>query len=291
MRDRSRDRLYRLLPDHIRTMDAGEGRPLQALMQILAGELETVERDIDTLYDNWFIETCEDWVVPYLGDLVGARGLREFGKGSLRAYVANTLSYRQGKGTRAILEQVSRDVSGWPIVAVEFFQRLTQSQNVNHIRAGNIATMSLHDADLASQVHGPFESAAHRVEVRSIAKGRGRYNIPHVGLFACRLQAYALSFAFDALSGFRGATTPAAGPGRGCSCSIRSAGRRIFSIAPVRKRASPRTRKKRTCPWPCAVAPWQQICARCEPERQAREFISACGPSSRCVFSTRWFRP
>ncbi len=75
----------------------GEGRPLQALMQILAGELETVERDIDTLYDNWFIETCEDWGCPIWA--ISSARLREFGN-SLRAYVANTLSYRQGKGTR-----------------------------------------------------------------------------------------------------------------------------------------------------------------------------------------------
>ncbi|WP_117190420.1 hypothetical protein [Rhizobium terrae] len=212
MRDRSRERLYRLLPDHLRALDAKEGRPLQALMQILAGELEVVEQDIDILYDNWFIETCEDWVVPYIGDLVGARGLRSFGEGSLRAYVANTLAYRQGKGTRAILEQVGRDVSGWPCVAVEFFKRLIQSQNVNHVRPDNLATMNLRNADLASLVHGPFEAANHNVEVRPIMTGEGRYNIPNVGLFVWRIQSYALSFAFDAQTGRLGGTVPAISP-------------------------------------------------------------------------------
>ena len=32
---------------------------------------------------------------------------------SQRAYVANTLKYRQGKGTSAILEQIARDYTGW----------------------------------------------------------------------------------------------------------------------------------------------------------------------------------
>lgn len=209
MRDRSRDRLYRLLPGHIRALDADEGRPLQALMQILAGELEVVEQDIDTLYDNWFIETCEDWVVPYLGDLVGARALREFGEGSLRAYVANTLAYRQGKGTRAVLEQVARDASGWPCIAVEFFKRLIQNQNVNHVRLDNLATMSLRDADRASLVHGPFENAAHTIEVRPVTTGEGRYNIPNVGLFVWRIQSYALGFPFEAMTGRLGGTIPA----------------------------------------------------------------------------------
>ena len=81
MRDHSLERLYRLLPGHIRAIDAAEGRPLQALMQLFARELEIVEGDTDALYDNWFIETCEDWAVPYIGELVGARALRPFGGG------------------------------------------------------------------------------------------------------------------------------------------------------------------------------------------------------------------
>jgi hypothetical protein len=215
MRDRTLDRLYRLLPGHIRASDADEGRPLQALMQILASELEVVEGDIDTLYDNWFIETCEDWVVPYIGDLVGARPLREFGDGALRAYVANTLSYRQAKGTLAVLEQLGRDVTGWPCIGVEFFRRLIQSQNVNHMRLDNQATMSLRNAgtlrgaDLASLVNGPFEKAAHTVDVRSIQRGEGRYNIPNIGLFVWRIQSYALSYAFDGIGNVLGGTIPA----------------------------------------------------------------------------------
>jgi hypothetical protein len=208
MRDRSLDRIYRLLPEHMRASDAAEGRPLQALMQVLARELEVVESDIDALYDNWFIETCEDWVVPYIGDLVGARALRETGTGSLRAYVANTLSYRQAKGTLATLEQLCRDVTGWPCIGVELFRRLIQNQNVNHARLDNHATMSLRDADAAALVHGPFERAAHSIEVRSVERAEGRYNIPNVGLFVCRIQSYALSFAFDGAGAVLGGSVP-----------------------------------------------------------------------------------
>jgi len=143
MRNSAIDRLYQLLPGYITARDADEGRPLLALMQILTRELELVERDTDQLYDNWFIETCENWAVSYIGDLVGARALREFGEGSLRAYVANTLAYRQAKGTRVILEQLARDVSGWPAVAVEFFSLLQQTRNVNRQKGGVPATMSI----------------------------------------------------------------------------------------------------------------------------------------------------
>ena len=75
MRDISPERIYRLLPGHHQADDHEQGHALRALAVLLAEELEIVEADIDALYENWFIETCEDWVIPYLGDLVGARPL------------------------------------------------------------------------------------------------------------------------------------------------------------------------------------------------------------------------
>jgi hypothetical protein len=197
VRDNSIDRLYRLLPEYLRARDADEGRPLQALMQVLGRELETVESDIDDLYDDWFIETCEDWAVQYIGDLVGARALRDFGQGALRAYVANTLSYRQAKGTLAVTEQLARDVTGWAAVGVEFFRRLAQTQNINRVRLDNLTTVSLRDADAASLTGGPFETATHSIDVRDISRDRGRYNIPNLGLFVWRIQSYDLSFLKD----------------------------------------------------------------------------------------------
>ncbi|TIV30757.1 MAG: hypothetical protein E5V99_16645, partial [Mesorhizobium sp.] len=217
MRNSAIDRLYQLLPGYITARDADEGRPLLALMQILTRELELVERDTDQLYDNWFIETCENWAVSYIGDLVGARALREFGEGSLRAYVANTLAYRQAKGTRVIVEQLARDVSGWPAVAVEFFSLLQQTRYVNRQKGGVPATMSLRDADAATLTGGPFESAAHSVDVRAIGRTSGRYNIPNLGLFVWRLHNNDLPFLTDEREGgYLGGVVPrAAAPGAG----------------------------------------------------------------------------
>jgi len=213
MRNSAIDRLYQLLPGYITARDADEGRPLLALMQILTRELELVERDTDQLYDNWFIETCENWAVSYIGDLVGARALREFGEGSLRAYVANTLAYRQAKGTRVILEQLARDVSGWPAVAVEFFSLLQQTRNVNRQKGGVPATMSLRDADTAALTGGPFERAAHSIDVRAIGRSSGRYNIPNLGLFVWRLHNNDLPFLTDEREGgYLGGVVPRVAP-------------------------------------------------------------------------------
>jgi hypothetical protein len=202
------ERLYNLLPAVYRVRDADQGEPLRALMALLEQELEVVREDIQRLGDNWFIETCDDWVVPYIGDLLGVRGLHGFGRGdfSQRAYVANALAYRRRKGTAPVLEQLARDVTGWPARAVEFFERLSTTQYINHTRLDSLRTPDLRRAGDLELLGGPFERAAHTAEVRRIASGRGRYNIPNLGLFLWRLQSYAVT---------RGAARAAATPADG----------------------------------------------------------------------------
>lgn len=186
------DKLYSLLPAVYRLRDAEAGGALRALVEILAEQTLIVERDIGQLYDNGFIETCDEWVVPYIGDLIGARGLHRVSPQtfSQRAWVANTLGYRRRKGTATMLEQLARDVTGWPSHAVEFFERLATTQHFNHVRLYAPATGSLRSPNRLDLTDGPFDAVAHTGEVRSIAARRGRYNIPNIGLFLWRLQSY-----------------------------------------------------------------------------------------------------
>jgi hypothetical protein len=75
------DRLLRLLPQVVQDSDAFAGRPLQALLRVLGEQLTVVEDDITGLYENWFVETCDEWVLPYIGELVGVRPLPAAGRG------------------------------------------------------------------------------------------------------------------------------------------------------------------------------------------------------------------
>ncbi len=187
--------LYALLPAVYRVRDAEQDSPLRALLSAVEAELRTLEADVEGLYDDWFVETCAEWVVPYIGDLLGARGLLAAGEGpfSQRSRVANTLGYRRGKGTAAVLEQLARDVTGWPARAVELFERLATTQHVNHPRPFALATASLRNADALELLRGPFGSAPHVADVRHVDNRRGRHNIPHVGIFLWRLQSYAVT--------------------------------------------------------------------------------------------------
>src|SRR5450432_1030713 len=103
------DRLYNLLPAVYRIRDSAQSEPLRALLGVIEREYDAVERNIAGLYENWFIETCDEWVIPYIGDLLGVRSVYPASPGtfSARAYVAHTLDYRRKKGTAAMLEQLA----------------------------------------------------------------------------------------------------------------------------------------------------------------------------------------
>jgi hypothetical protein len=191
------ERLYQLLPAVYRLRDAGQGEPLRALLAIIEGELERVEADTAGLYDNWFIETCDEWVVPYIGELLGVRPIRaiESAGVSARAYVANTMAYRRRKGTAVVLEQLARDTTGWPARVVEFFTRLATAQHLNHVRPVPPATPGIRDAaraELAGFARGAFDPFSHTPDVRRAASRGGRHNIPNIGLFLWRLRSYAV---------------------------------------------------------------------------------------------------
>ena len=69
----TKEKIYDLLPSIYRIRDKEQGEPLKALLEIIGEQIELVEQDIEQLYRNWFIETCDEWLVPYIGDLLQAK--------------------------------------------------------------------------------------------------------------------------------------------------------------------------------------------------------------------------
>ncbi len=173
------ERLYARLPVIYRLRDAQQGEPLRALLSLLEEELSLIESDIARLYDNWFIETCDEWAVPYLGDVIGAR-LRH--AVNARAFTANTLGYRRRKGTLATLPALAQDVTGWPAHAVEYQSLVVTSQHINSPRPLGLATTSLHRLDALDRIGTPFEQTQRSVDVRA----RGRFHPEQLGLYVFR---------------------------------------------------------------------------------------------------------
>jgi hypothetical protein len=75
---------------------------------------------------------------------------------------------------------------------VEFFELLSATQYLNHLRPHSLRTPDLRLSNPLEHVDGPFDTAAHTVEIRRIPIRRGRFNIPSVGLYVWRLVAYPL---------------------------------------------------------------------------------------------------
>lgn len=189
------ERIVELLPAIYRLRDAEQGGPLEQYLTVLAEQLAVLEEDLEQLYDDLFIETCAEWVVPYIGDLVGYRTLHDVvpRTRSRRAEVANTIAYRRRKGTACMLEQLARDITGWHARVVEFFELVGWTQYMNHHRPDVVYAPDQRRWEPLERLGTAFETSAHTVSVRRIATDKGRYNVPNIGIFLWRLGAYSVT--------------------------------------------------------------------------------------------------
>lgn len=209
--------LYDLLPAFIRSSDVDQGEPLRALMSVLEMEYQAIESDLDLLYENWFVETCEEWVLPYLGDLLGLRGLTGASPEvfSLRGRVGNAIAQRRRKGTLLGLAGAVRDGTGWAPHVVRYRNRVARSGSIatgderqppgaRNIDLRRLTADSQSSAAVTTALDGPFRGAAHTVAISGMppdeaaaregrSPRRGRLSPLALGIYLWRLQLYPVS--------------------------------------------------------------------------------------------------
>jgi hypothetical protein len=207
----SLDRLFKLLPTVYQLRDADNSWQLRALLQVMSQQANAIEADIAQLYENWFIETCQEWVVPYVGDLIAYRPGRAgidapgpvTGEEELREKfviprreVASTIRFRRRKGTLAVLAELSQAVAGWPARAVEFYKLLLVNQAIDFLRLNRGRIADLRDNDALDLLSGTFDEMGHTIDIRRTDSrhGSGRFNVPSVGLFVWRLRSYPITY-------------------------------------------------------------------------------------------------
>ncbi|HKS24974.1 MAG TPA: hypothetical protein VJZ76_19420 [Thermoanaerobaculia bacterium] len=190
------DRLYELLPVVYRRRDLEQGQPLRNLLRAIAEQVNLIEDDIGRMYDDWFIETCRNWVVPYIGDLVGYEVLPIPGAVAPRRDVANTIRALRRRGTLALLELLANDSASFPARAVEFFALLGKTQSLNHLDEQG-GFVDLRDGEALDLIDSPFDSAGHTVDIRGVnaARNPGRHNIPNAAAYVWRLRAFPVTHA------------------------------------------------------------------------------------------------
>jgi len=213
------DKLWALLPDVYRAQDTdqfGANGPLRELVDRIGAQAANVRRNIDRLWEDQSIETCDDWVIPYIGDLLATNLVPGLDPAGQRLDVANTISYRRRKGTVAVLEQIATNITGWDAKVVEFFRRLGRTRHgldpaigqkllpgdavaqlqqaeglvgaVTRTGIGGLA--DLRNAYGASNARTAFDEYFYTADLRAADGTTGWYNIPNLGVFIWRLKSF-----------------------------------------------------------------------------------------------------
>jgi hypothetical protein len=216
------DKLWAMLPAVYRALDTdqyGGAGPLRELVNRIGARAATLRRAIDRLWEDQSIETCDDWVIPYIGDLLATNLVSGLDARARRIDVARTIYYRRRKGTLGVLEEIAANVTGWDAKVVEFFRRLGRTRHgldpalgLSQRRGDDVAVLQAAEglvgpltrthvgglADLrsvngASKAGTAFDEYFHTADFRRGAGRVGWYGIPRLGVFLWRLHSYGVA--------------------------------------------------------------------------------------------------
>jgi hypothetical protein len=201
------EKIWDWIPAIYKDEDGLAAKPdvLRSIVQILARQAAISRRGIDRLWDDQFIELCDDWAIAYIGDLVGTRLVHELNRRGRRVDVARTIFYRRRKGTPRVLEILIQDIADLEGMIVESFRRLARTRHgldpepaelegfVTETPPGGWA--KLKSARGAELVDGPFDEFFHTPDFRQLRGKLGRYNIPKLNFHLLRLLPFEVNFA------------------------------------------------------------------------------------------------
>lgn len=194
MNNSNRLDLFRLLPALYRSLDITAGSPLQALMAVMQRQYDAIDANIEQLYDDWFIETCQDWAVPYIGQLVGTDWL--LGPDAAlepqrRALVADAIAFARRKGVVPVLQALCWAATGWAARAVEASPHLLATQAMTALRPGQAGYVDIAATGALAAIDTPFDPLFHRPDMATSGRA-GAYNLSDIAVYVWRLTAFPL---------------------------------------------------------------------------------------------------
>ncbi|MDI2131682.1 phage tail protein [Yinghuangia seranimata] len=132
----------------------GESGPalMRAFMAAVSGQYDQLAADVDQLWQDLFIESCDAWAVPYIAELLGLPADAE------RLEVAYAIALRRRKGTPAALEDFAYVVTGLTARVVEGWQVTTWAQRLGHPPPPRAASFALSGTGVF-RLGTPFERA------------------------------------------------------------------------------------------------------------------------------------
>jgi hypothetical protein len=196
------EKIWALIPETYRNEDGIAANPgtLRALIEVLAAEAAVARRSIDRLWADSRIDEADDWAVPYIGALVGARPVSGANRTGQRTNVGRTILYRRRLGTVRLAELLADDIADWDAVASEAFRRLLRhwhmldgGQQPGAItRTPQWGYADLRATRIDSVVDHAHDDVSHYPDFRQHRGVLGRYNIAKLSLHLYRQYAFPL---------------------------------------------------------------------------------------------------
>src|SRR5258707_1221463 len=186
----------------------------------IGAQAAILRRTIARLWEDQSIETCDDWVIAYIANLLATNLVASLDARGQRLDVAKTIYFRRRKGTVSILEEIAADITGWDARVVEFFRRLGRTRHnfdpeigipsETDDPAGKL-TLQLEEglvgfwthtaiggwADLRNRYGttkstSAFDEYFHTADFRRGVDMVGWHNIPRLGVFLWRLYSFGI---------------------------------------------------------------------------------------------------
>ena len=214
------EKLWSLLPAVYRSADSvslDQAGPLRELVNRIGAQAAILRRSIDRMWEDQSIETCDDWIISYIADLLAVNLVSSLDARGQRIDVARAIYYRRRHGTLGILEEIAGDITGWEARVVEMFRRLGRTRHGLDPPLGPLTGVAFPDplqstqglmgqrthtgiggwADLrnrygASKAHSAFDEFFHQADFRFGRGQVGWYNISRLGVFLWRLKSFAM---------------------------------------------------------------------------------------------------
>ena len=180
--------LYDLLPDIYHERDVEN--TLKQFLEIIGDQASEIHQNIDDLWSNFYIDTCDEWVIPYIGDLVGKKTISSPAAKN-RLEVKKAVRLNKLKGTLTGIDELTNYYFG-PSKSVEFFNLCARTQNIRNssVQDRKNTLVNVHNLGELNKINRSEDSISHTVDVRHPTLNKGRYNPQSIGVFVSDLNIY-----------------------------------------------------------------------------------------------------
>ena len=181
--------LFDLLPEIYKEQD--KDHVLKEFLEIIGEQAAAVRQNIDDMWNNFFIDTCEDWVIPYIGDLVGTKIISNPASDN-RIDVKKTLNWRKTKGTLTGIQSLTKSTARVGTDIVEFYKLCSRVPHLNYFNENfsSNCTVLVREQKPLHNIGAVNDTIPHTIDVRKPSYQKGWYNIKNIGLFVSMLYTY-----------------------------------------------------------------------------------------------------